>query len=34
MCKRPLVNTYDRNVLIAQLLASEQTLKSNVENKG
>lgn len=30
MCKRPLVNTNNEIVLIAQLVAVEQTLKSNV----
>lgn len=34
MCKITLVNTYNKNVFIAQLVAIEQTLKSNVENKG
>lgn len=33
MCKRTLVNTYNTNVFIAQLVAIEQTLKSNVEIK-
>lgn len=34
MCKRPLVGTCNKNILIALLVANEQTLKSNVGEKG
>ena len=30
MCKITLVNIYNKNVFIAQLIAIEKTLKSNV----